>query len=154
MLADAGAAGAIVPDLPVDESSAIASELRDAGLALVPLIAPTTAPDRRARIASEGDGFVYLVSDTRTTGERDSLPPHLSELIASTQADSPLPVAVGFGISTPDQAAQVGEIADGVIIGTRLVRLASESATPGEAAAAVSTFIEECRDRMSIRSAG
>ena len=153
MLADAGATGAIVPDLPVDESSEIATELRAAGLALVPLIAPTTSPERRARIAGEGDGFVYLVSDTRTTGERDQLPPHLTELIESTRADSPIPVAVGFGIGTPEQAAEVGAVADGVIIGTRLVRLVAETTTAGEAATQVSSFISECRERMSIPSA-
>jgi tryptophan synthase alpha chain len=149
MLADAGAAGAIVPDLPVDESSQIADELRAADLALIPLIAPTTPPERRTRIAADGDGFVYLVSDTRTTGERDKLPPHLAELIKSTQADSPIPVAVGFGIGTPEQAAEVGAIADGVIIGTRLVRIVSEAASAAEAATSVSSFISECREQMS-----
>ena len=148
-LADAGAAGAILPDLPTEESSEIASELRAAGLALVPLIAPTTPPERRARIAGEGGGFVYLVSDTRTTGERDELPAHLAELVESVKADSPIPVAVGFGIGTPEQAARVGAIADGVIIGSRLVRLAGEAGNARDAATAVSSFIGECRDRMA-----
>ncbi len=148
-LADAGAAGAIVPDLPIDESSEIATELRSAGLALIPLIAPTTPPERRARIAKEGDGFVYLVSDTRTTGERDQLPPELGELIESVRGDSPIPVAVGFGITTPTQAAEVGALADGVIIGSRLVRLVSESANADEAITATSSFLSDCRKRMS-----
>ena len=73
-LADAGAAGAIVPDLPLEEGGEVAAELRAAGLALIPLVAPTTPPERRARICAEAEGFVYLVSDTRTTGERDELP--------------------------------------------------------------------------------
>jgi tryptophan synthase alpha chain len=148
-LTDAGAAGAIVPDLPVDESTQIATELRAAGLALIPLIAPTTPPERRARIAAEGDGFVYLVSDTRTTGERTRLPLHLGSLIDQVKADSPIPVAVGFGITTPEQAAEVGHIADGVIIGSRLVRLVSESSSASEATASVSSFIRDCRERMS-----
>jgi tryptophan synthase alpha chain len=153
-LADAGAAGAIVPDLPLEEGGEVAAELRAAGLALIPLVAPTTPPERRARICAEAEGFVYLVSDTRTTGERDRLPEALGDLIAGTKADSPVPVAVGFGIATPDQAAQVGSAADGVIIGTRLVRAVSETASPQAAAAAVASFISDCRDRMSAGGAG
>jgi tryptophan synthase alpha chain len=125
-LADAGASGAIVPDLPPEEGGDVAAALRGAGLALIPLIAPTTPPERRARIAAGAEGFVYVVSDTRTTGERDELPPHLPELVTSTRGEAPVPVAVGFGIGTPEQAAAVGRFADGVIIGSRLVRAAGE----------------------------
>ncbi len=148
-LADAGAAGAIVPDLPLEEGGEVAAGLRAAGLALIPLVAPTTPPERRARICAEAEGFVYLVSDTRTTGERDRLPEALGDLIAATKADSPVPVAVGFGIATPDQAAQVGSAADGVIIGTRLVRAVDEAGAPELAAAAVREFIEAARAAMS-----
>ena len=84
-LADAGAAGAIVPDLPPEEGGEVAAALRGAGLALIPLVAPTTPPERRARICAAAEGFVYLVSDTRTTGERDELPPRLGELIDGDQ---------------------------------------------------------------------
>ncbi len=146
-LADAGAAGAIVPDLPLEEGGEIAAELRAAGLALIPLVAPTTPPERRARICAEAEGFVYVVSDTRTTGERERLPEALTELVAGTKADAEVPVAVGFGIGTPEQAAEVGAIADGVIIGTRLVRAVDEATDP---AAAVSEFIGDCRNRMSV----
>ncbi|MDX6583465.1 MAG: tryptophan synthase alpha chain [Solirubrobacterales bacterium] len=149
MLADAGAAGVIVPDLPLEEGAEVASALRAAGLALIPLVAPTTPPERRARICAAAEGFVYLVSDTRTTGERDQLPEALGELVTATKADSSVPVAVGFGITTPDQAAQVGALADGVIIGTRLVRATSESPDPTAAAGAVSSFLADCRKRMS-----
>ncbi|MQA74728.1 MAG: tryptophan synthase subunit alpha [Solirubrobacterales bacterium] len=149
LLADAGAVGAIVPDLGPDEGGEIAEELRAAGLALVPLVAPTTRPARRARIGAEAEGFVYLVSDTRTTGERERMPAALRELIGSVQAVARVPVAVGFGIGTPEQAAEVGTIADGVIIGTRLVRAVAESKTSAEAAASVSSFIRECRDRLT-----
>ena len=149
-LADAGAAAAIVPDLPLEEGGEVADALRAAGLALIPLVAPTTPPERRARICAAAEGFVYLVSDTRTTGERDELPSELGDLIAATKADSEVPVAVGFGITTPEQAAQVGAAADGVIIGTRLVRAVGEASSPEEAAAAVSSFIGACRERMSV----
>jgi len=148
-LADAGAAGAIVPDLPPEEGGEIAAELRAAELALIPLVAPTTPPERRARICAQADGFVYLVSDTRTTGERDSLPASLGELIAATKADSPVPVAVGFGIGTPEQAASVGAVADGVIVGTRLVRAVDEAGSPEAAAVAVREFIEAARGAIA-----
>jgi tryptophan synthase alpha chain len=148
-LADAGAAGAIVPDLIPEEGGEIAAELRAAGLALIPLVAPTTPPERRARICAEAEGFVYLVSDTRTTGERDRLPEALGDLITATQADAPVPVAVGFGIGTPEQAAQVGGVADGVIVGTRLVRAVEESADAPSAASAVAEFITAARAAMT-----
>lgn len=148
-LAEAGAAGAIVPDLPPEEGGEIAAELRAAGLALIPLIAPTTPPERRARICGEAEGFIYLVSDTRTTGERDALPESLGALIEATKADSPVPVAVGFGIGTPEQAAAVGRSADGVIVGTRLVRAADEGGSPEGAARAVGEFIEAARAAMA-----
>lgn len=148
-LAAAGAAGAIVPDLPVEEGGEVAAELRSAGLALISLVAPTTPSRRRARICAAAEGFVYVVSDTRTTGEREQLPRGLDELVAATRDDSQVPVAVGFGIGTPEQAAQVGAIADGVIIGTRLVRAVAESANAAEAAASVSSFISDCREHLS-----
>ena len=144
-LVDAGAAGVIVPDLPPEEGGEIAASLRAASVALVPLVAPTTPPARRAHICAGAQGFVYVVSDTRTTGERDELPPGLAESIRTVRADSPVPVAVGFGIGTPAQAAQVGREADGVIIGSRLVRAVAESGSPSDAAEAVAGFIRECR---------
>lgn len=149
-LAHSGAAGVIVPDLPPEEGGEVAAELRAAGLALIPLVAPTTPAERRRRICAAAEGFVYLVSDTRTTGERDQLPPALGELVAATKADAEVPVAVGFGIGTPEQAAQVGAIADGVIVGTRLVRAVDEGGGAAGAAAAVSEFISAARARMSV----
>jgi tryptophan synthase alpha chain len=148
-LADAGAVGAIVPDMPLEEGGEVAAELRGAGLALIPLVAPTTPPERRARICAAAEGFVYVVSDTRTTGERDELPPALGDLVAATKADSAVPVAVGFGIGTPEQAAQVGAIADGVIIGTRLVRAVAEAPDADAAASAVSEFIGAAQAAMA-----
>ena len=148
-LADAGAAGTIVPDLPQEEGGDVAEALRSAGLALIPLVAPTTPPERRAGICAAAEGFVYLVSDTRTTGERDEMPATLADLVAATQADSEVPVAVGFGITTPEQAAEVGAVADGVIIGTRLVRAVSEAGGAEAAARAVTDFIGAARAAMT-----
>ena len=148
-LADAGASGAIVPDLPLEEGGEVAAALRAAGLALVPLVAPTTPPERRREICAAAEGFVYVVSDTRTTGERKELPPALGELVRATQADSPVPVAVGFGIGTPEQVASVSAIADGVIVGSRLVRAVAEAGDAKAAADAVTGFIAAARAAMA-----
>jgi tryptophan synthase alpha chain len=141
----AGAAGAIVPDLPLGEAEDVREEFAAAGLALVPLVAPTTSPERRARICTVARGFVYVVSTVGTTGERAEIPAALAELVAATKADAEAPVAVGFGIGTAAQAAEVGRIADGVIIGSRLVRAAGEGGSPEGAADAVAGFLSETR---------
>lgn len=141
----AGVAGAIVPDLPLEEAEPVRTAFDDAGLALVPLVAPTTPPERRARICAAARGFVYVVSTVGTTGERDEIPLQLADLVAATKEDSAVPVAVGFGIGTPAQAAQVGQVADGVIIGSRLVRAAGEAGSAAGAAEAVGSFLRETR---------
>jgi tryptophan synthase alpha chain len=141
----AGAAGAIVPDLPLDEAGEVREAFAAEGLALVPLLAPTTPAERRRRICEAAKGFVYVVSTVGTTGERNELPPVLTELVEATKADARTPVAVGFGIGTPEQAAQVGRIADGVIIGSRLVRAAGEGGSAQGAADAVASFLSETR---------
>jgi tryptophan synthase alpha chain len=140
-----GAAGAIVPDLPLGEAEEVREQFPGAGLALVPLVAPTTPPERRAQICAVAQGFVYVVSTVGTTGERTEVPPALAELVAATRADSERPVAVGFGIGTPEQAAEVGRIADGVIVGSRLVRAAGEGGSPAAAADGVASFLSETR---------
>ena len=145
----AGAAGAIVPDLPLGEAEEVREEFAAADLALVPLVAPTTPAERRARICAVAQGFVYVVSTVGTTGERAAVPPQLAELVAATKADSAVPVAVGFGIGTPEQAAEVGRIADGVIVGSRLVRAAGEGDSPAAAADAVASFLGEARVALS-----
>jgi tryptophan synthase alpha chain len=151
-LDDAGFVGAIVPDLPPEESTELRAALNDRGLALIPLVAPTTPAARRRSICEAAQGFVYLVSDTRTTGERDELPAELADLVAATRADSPVPVAVGFGIGTPEQAAQVGSTADGVIVGSRLVRAIEEAGDRSEAAIAVAEFIAGARTALAASS--
>jgi tryptophan synthase alpha chain len=141
----AGAAGAIVPDLPLGEAEEIRDLLAGAGLALVPLLAPTTPAERRARICAAATGFVYLVSTVGTTGEREQLPAGLADLVAATKDDAEVPVAVGFGIGTPEQAAEVGRIADGVIVGSRLVRAAGEAGSAEAAVEAVGEFLREAQ---------
>jgi tryptophan synthase alpha chain len=148
-LLEVGAAGAIVPDLPLEEAEPVREAFAAVGLALVPLVAPTTPAERRARICAAAQGFVYVVSTVGTTGERDEIPVELSELVAATKAEAEVPVAVGFGIGTPAQAAQVGEVADGVIIGSRLVRAAGEAAGPDVAGEAVGSFLRETRAALA-----
>lgn len=143
--AAAGAAGAIVPDLPLDEAAGVREAFEAAGLALVPLLAPTTPAERRAEICRIAGGFVYVVSTVGTTGERRELPAGLADLVAAAKEEAEVPVAVGFGIGTPEQAGQVGAIADGVIIGSRLVRAAGEAGSGSKAAEAVSAFLREAR---------
>jgi tryptophan synthase alpha chain len=149
MLADSGAAGAIVPDLPLDEAGEVADQLGAVGIALVPLVAPTTPDERRRRICERARGFVYVVSDTRVTGERDELPQGLAGLVEAVRREAPVPAAVGFGIGTPEQAAAVGRIADGVIIGTRLVREVAEAGGREQAIQAVGEFLRAARGAMS-----
>lgn len=141
----AGASGAIVPDLPLEEAEPVREVFSAAGLALVPLVAPTTPAERRARICAAAQGFVYVVSTVGTTGERDEIPAQVADLVSACQADAEVPVAVGFGIGTPTQAAQVGEVADGVIIGSRLVRAAGEAGSAEAAGEAVGSFLRETR---------
>lgn len=142
--AEAGAAGLIVPDLPHDEAAEVRAASDAAGLALVPLVAPATAPARVAEIGAAARGFVYAVSLAGTTGERDELPPGLGELVARVRGATELPVAVGFGISTGEQAARVAEIADGVIVGSRIVRAVREGgpAAAGEVVAELAAALE------------
>jgi tryptophan synthase alpha chain len=149
LAAEAGAAGVIVPDLPLEEQSAIADALGSHGLALIPLVAPTTPPERRARICAGAQGFVYLVSTVGVTGERAELPPELTDLISAAKEEASVPVAVGFGISTPEQGATVGKLADGVIIGTRLVREVADAPDRDAAVAGVSGLLSETRAALA-----
>lgn len=147
-LDEAGVAGAIVPDLPLGEGNEIKEALDARGLALIPLVAMTTPEERRRAIAASATGFVYAVSLVGVTGERNELPAGLEEFVSALREESDVPVAVGFGIGTPDQAAAVGRIADGVIIGSRLVRIAAEAATPEQASAEAEAFVSSCRDAL------
>ncbi len=149
LAADTKASGVIVPDLPLEEQAQVAEALGARGLDLIPLVAPTTPPERRVEICAGARGFVYLVSTVGVTGERKRLPAELSELISAAKGEASVPVAVGFGISTPEQAATVGAEADGVIIGTRLVRAVADAPSRDAAVRGVSEFLRETRDALS-----
>ncbi|MFL5377736.1 MAG: tryptophan synthase subunit alpha [Myxococcales bacterium] len=120
-LRDAGIAGCIVPDLPLEEAGPLRAELDAAGVDLVPLVAPTTGPERAAAIAKVARGFVYTVSVTGVTGARTELPPDLANRLRDLRAISSLPVAVGFGIARPEQAAKLRGLVDGIVVGSALV---------------------------------
>jgi tryptophan synthase alpha chain len=140
-LARTGACGLIVPDLPVGEGPEVLQACDAEGLALVPLVAPTTTPERMAMIGEQAKGFLYTVSVVGTTGEREALAERFAEIVSRAKASTTVPVALGFGIGTPEQARLAADAgADGVIVGTRLVRAASES--PEDPAAAVAAVLE------------
>jgi tryptophan synthase alpha chain len=124
-LAQAGVSGLIIPDLPLEEAPAALAACDAVGLALVPLVAPTTPEERLVRIGGQARGFLYTVSVTGTTGERAAV--DARELLARVRAHTQVPVALGFGIATPEQAAAAADAgADGVIVGSRLVRAAAD----------------------------
>lgn len=117
---EAGVGGVIVPDLPPDMAGPWLGA--SAGIDTVFLAAPTSTPDRLAKVGEMSRGFVYCVSTTGVTGERSELSAELSGLVARVKAATPLPVAVGFGVSTPEQAQVVARYADGVVVGSAIVR--------------------------------
>ena len=121
-LVEAGASGVIVADLTPDEGARFESVAREVGLAVVYLIAPTTTPARRVEVARRSGGFLYCVSLVGVTGARTALPPSVRGLVAAAKADSPVPVAVGFGVSSPAHVRMLVDAgADGVIVASALV---------------------------------
>src|SRR5829696_8642951 len=130
-LAERGISGLIVPDLPLEEAGETLAACDAAGVALVALVAPTTPEARLAAIGRAARGFVYTVAVTGTTGEREGLADELPAILARTKANTDVPVALGFGIGTPEAAALAADAgADGVIVGSRLVRAAAEEPDP------------------------
>lgn len=142
--ADAGFTGLVLPDLPVEEAPAVVSELTAAGLSACLLVAPTTPSPRRAQIIKLCTGFVYYLSVSGITGERSNLPPALAAQIAEVKRLSPRPVCVGFGISSPEHVRALVGKADGVIVGSALIRrIAGAVAKSEDPIAAAAGFIGE-----------
>jgi tryptophan synthase alpha chain len=125
----AGVAGVIVPDLPVEESNALAEVCRKQDFSLIQLITPTTPRDRAKRIADQTTGFIYYVSVTGITGERTELPPQILDNVASLRQQTGLPICIGFGISRPEHVRMLSPVADGLIVGSAIVRRVAETAT-------------------------
>jgi len=148
--AAAGAAGLVVPDLPLEEAERLSPIAAAVGLDLVLLVAPTTPKERMARIAAASRGFTYLVSVIGVTGERTQLEDRVAGLVAQLKGFGPTPVAVGFGISGPDQARQVRDWgADGAIVGSALVkRMAAAQAAAEDPVAVAASFCGELRSAL------
>jgi tryptophan synthase alpha chain len=144
----AGADGFIVPDLPPEEAAEMEAACAQHAAALVYLAAPTTTDERLAAVAAQTTGFLYLVSLAGVTGARDELPPGLKAFVARARQTCDKPLAVGFGVSTPEMARQVGEIADGVIVGSALINAAGNAADPAGAAGA---FVRQLREALGQR---
>jgi len=129
---EAGADGFIIPDLPMEEAEEFESLVGD--MPLIQMLAPTSPDERMESIARNANGFIYLVSVTGVTGARTAISDGLGDLIARVRKHTSVPVCVGFGIGTPEQAAQVGKLADGVIVGSACVKTIGSSQKPVEAA--------------------
>ncbi len=124
---EAGVAGAIVPDLPVEEAGPLAEICRRADFSLIQLITPTTPRDRACRIADQTTGFIYYVSVTGITGERTELPPEIVDNVSWLREQTQLPISIGFGISRPDHVRMLAPVADGLIVGSAIVRRIAEA---------------------------
>jgi tryptophan synthase alpha chain len=131
---ESGVEGLIIPDLPIEESNYFTRVLDKVGLALIRFLAPTSDFGRIQQITQKASGFLYMVSVTGVTGERRDLNLSLPELVNKVRSQTQVPIAVGFGISTPEQAALVGEFADGVIVGSALINAVDRSENKPKAA--------------------
>jgi tryptophan synthase alpha chain len=141
--AGTGFAGLIVPDLPVEESTLLRETAAAHGLAWVPLVAPTSSEDRVAAIVATATGFVYAVSTLGVTGPRESLSERAAAVVRACRNATDLPVLVGIGISTPEQAAEAAAEADGVVIGSAVVSRVQE-----DGADAAATFLAQVRETL------
>lgn len=141
----AGVAGMIVPDLPVEESDRLAAICRKEDFSLIQLITPTTPWDRARRIADKTTGFIYYVSVTGITGERAELPPEIVDHVAELRSLTDLPICIGFGISRPEHVQMLAPVADGLIVGSAIVRRMAEAESRGRQAvlAEIGDYVEQ-----------
>jgi tryptophan synthase alpha chain len=142
-----GVQGLIVPDLPLEESAGLRDAARSAGLAWIPLVAPTSSPERVARLVESATGFVYAVSTLGVTGTRASLAESAAAVVSACRAATGLTVLIGIGVSNARQAVEAAALADGVVIGTAVVRLVLESG-----AEAAEDFLKGVRDALDART--
>ncbi len=148
--------GLIVPDLPVEESESLGRLAEGAGLKLIQLITPTTPRDRALAIARSTTGFIYYVSVAGITGERRSLPPELAANVAWLRSRTDLPICIGFGIGTPDQVRDLAPVADGLIVGSALVRRleGAQGRPEGELIREVGQFIADLAGGFGPKAGG
>ena len=143
--AEAGISGLIVPDLPPEEGEELEDVTQQYDLDLIYLLAPTSTEERIALVAARSRGFIYLVSLTGVTGARQTLPPGMENFVKRVRQKANQPLCIGFGISTPEQAKRVAKVADGVIVGSRLIQLMEEDAT----LSSLKAFILSLREALS-----
>ena len=141
----AGFAGAVVPDLLVDESSELAAVCKERDFSLIQLVTPTTPRERAVRIAESSTGFLYYVSVTGITGARRELPAELIETVGWLKEQTDLPICIGFGISQPEHIQALAPVADGMIVGSAIVRLIEEVNSNGRDATLqeIGKFVDE-----------
>ena len=149
--ADAGVDGVLCVDLPPEEAAEYKECMDDKGVATIFLIAPTSTPARIELIANSCSGFVYCVSRTGVTGERDGIEASVQGMVAEIKRHTSVPVAVGFGISNPEQAAEVASFADGVIVGSAIVRMIGELGDSPDTPARVGAFVKSLVDATKAR---
>ena len=147
--ASSGVSGLIIPDLPLEEGSELETITQRQGLDLIYLLAPTSTKERIELVAQKSRGFIYLISVTGVTGARDSLPTDLEVFVARVKQIAKQPLCVGFGISTPEQAKRVAGIADGVIVGSRIIQLIE---TGDNFMSTIGNFIKELRQALDEAS--
>ncbi|MBA2691673.1 MAG: tryptophan synthase subunit alpha [Rubrobacter sp.] len=147
--AEAGVSGLVVPDLPMDESGEFSRFAAKAGVSFCPLAAPTSTDARINEIGAAATGFVYCVSVAGVTGARDELPPGAVELLRRVKAKTSAPAALGFGIGSPETAAEAAREADGVIIGSKLMEIVDEGGPE-----AAGEWLAEVRNAMSSAGSG
>jgi tryptophan synthase alpha chain len=146
-----GVSGAIIPDVPFEESNQVRRGLMKHGMAFVDLIAPTTGVDRMRSIARGAEGFLYLVSVTGVTGASSCAPEFLEEFAGRVRRETKIPLYVGFGISSPEEAGRAARFCDGVIIGSALVRLVQSSKSNMEAVDRVRVFLEKAKQEIAAQ---
>ncbi len=144
----AGAGAAIIADLPVDESEPFAAALENEGVGLVQFAAPTTTDARLDRVVERADPFVYGIAEMGVTGERDGSSSRAADLAARVRSRSAVPLVLGVGISGPESAAAAGRLADGVIVGTALVRRVLDAADRATACEAVASLVGDLAEAM------
>ena len=141
---EAGVGGLIVPDLPPEEGMELQEQTRSQGMALIYLLSPASSDKRIGVVVSKGDGFIYLVSITGVTGTRETLPRELEYFVGRVRIKTELPLCVGFGISSPEQARRVARVADGVIVGSRIIQLIEED----NSLASLQSFAMDLREAL------
>jgi len=143
--AEAGVDGLIIPDLPPDEAADLDTSTRQHGLDLIFLLTPTSTTERIRLVAEKSRGFIYMVSLVGVTGARESLPTGLEDCVTRVRKQTTRPLCVGFGISTPDQAHRVSSVADGVIVGSRLIQLIRDDTRPYQR---TRSFVQSLREAL------